>query len=211
MGGSGVRKQYQVLAGEPVLLRSLRVFLEHPDFRWVVVALPADDVGAPPLTLPGGVIVVGGGATRGESVRRGLEAVPFSADVVLIHDAARPLVTRALVDRVLAAATTGVGAVPAIPVADTLKRVDSDGAVLETVDRSSLARAQTPQGFPRAMIVAAYAHAAAAGFDETDDAAVVERMGGRVVLVDGDVRNTKITTQEDLALAETILATWTMS
>jgi 2-C-methyl-D-erythritol 4-phosphate cytidylyltransferase len=207
MGGD-VRKQYLELAGEPIVMRSLRLFLDHPAFHWVIVALPAEDMAAPPLFLPEGVIVVAGGATRGESVRFGLDAVPQAAEVVLIHDAARPLVTRDLVDRVLDAAATGVGVVPAVPVADTIKRVDGDGGVVETVDRSSLRAAQTPQGFPRRMIVDAYHHAAERGLVATDDAAVVESVGGRVIIVEGDPRNLKITTPPDLDLAETILATW---
>jgi 2-C-methyl-D-erythritol 4-phosphate cytidylyltransferase len=207
MGGD-VRKQYLELAGEPIVMRSLRLFLDHPAFHWVIVALPAEDMAAPPLFLPEGVIVVAGGETRGESVRFGLDAVPQAAEVVLIHDAARPLVTRHLVDRVLDAAARGVGVVPAVPVADTIKRVDGDGGVLETVDRSSLWAAQTPQGFPRRMIVDAYHHAAERGLVATDDAAVVESVGGRVVIVEGDPQNLKITTPPDLVLAETILATW---
>lgn len=203
----GVRKQYLELAGEPMVLRSLRLFLEHPAFDWVIVALPAEDMAAPPLFLPEGVTVVAGGETRGESVGYGLAAVPESADVVLIHDAARPLVTREVVQRVLDAAASGVGVVPAVPVADTLKRVAGDGAVVETVDRSALWVAQTPQGFPRRMILDAYRQAAERGTVATDDAALVESAGGRVVVVDGDARNIKITTPPDLELAETILAT----
>lgn len=207
MRTDGVRKQYLELAGEPILLRSLRVFLDHPAFQWIVVALPADDMAAPPLFLPQGVTVVAGGETRGDSVRFGLEAVPDAAQVVLIHDAARPLVTRVVVDRVLEAAETGVGAVAAVPVADTLKRVGEDRRVFETVDRAALWSAQTPQGFPRPMVVDAYRRAAEEGVAATDDAALVERYGGRVVVVNGDVRNVKVTRAEDLALAETFLAT----
>jgi 2-C-methyl-D-erythritol 4-phosphate cytidylyltransferase len=208
MGGGGVRKQYLELAGEPILMRSLRLFLDHPGCHWVVVALPAEDMAAPPLFLPEGVIVVAGGETRSESVRYGLEAVPESAEVVLIHDAARPLLTRGLVDRVLDAAAAGVGVVPAVPVVDTIKRVGAEGTVLETLDRSALWAAQTPQGFPRGMIVDAYRQAAREGVVATDDAAVVEAGGGRVVVVDGEAGNIKITTPPDLELAETILATW---
>jgi 2-C-methyl-D-erythritol 4-phosphate cytidylyltransferase len=207
MGARGPRKQYLELAGEPILLRSLRVFLDHPAFRWIVVALPADDMASPPLFLPQGVTVVAGGETRSESVRCGLDAVPDDAEVVLIHDAARPLVDRTTVDRVLAASATGVGAVAAVPVSDTLKRVDEDRGVVATVDRSGLWQAQTPQGFPRRMVMEAYRRAAREGVAATDDAGLVERYGGRVVVVDGDVRNVKVTRPEDLALAETLLAT----
>lgn len=206
MAADGGRKQYVELAGEPVLLRALRPFLDHPRVHWIVVALPADDVAAPPLALPEEVVVVAGGAERGDSVRRALEAVPAEADAVLIHDAARPLLTRAVVDRVLAAVGPDVGAIAAVRVADTLKAVADDGAITRTVDRAGLWRAQTPQGFPRAMIVDAYRRAEADGVLATDDAALVERCGGRVVVVPGDTRNLKVTRPEDLRLAETLLA-----
>jgi 2-C-methyl-D-erythritol 4-phosphate cytidylyltransferase len=206
MGPGDVRKQYLELGGEPILLRALRVFLAHPAFETVVVALPSADMAEPPLFLPDGVTVVAGGDTRGDSVRFGLDAVPRSAQVVLIHDAARPLLTRAVVDRVLNAAVAG-GAVAAVPVVDTLKRAGHDADVIETVDRAELWHAQTPQGFPLAMILDAYRRAAQDGVDATDDASLVERYGGRVVLVEGDVQNIKITRPGDLALAEFLLAT----
>lgn len=206
MGSGGVRKQYTELGGEPVLLRSLRPFLEHPEVEWVVVALPREDVDDPPFPLPDGVLVVAGGVERGDSVRRGLAAVPDAADVVLIHDAARPLLPSAVVERVLRAVGPDVGAIAAVPVSDTLKRVDREGRITGTVDRSPLWRAQTPQGFPRAMIVEAYERAAAEAVTATDDAALVERYGGRVVVAEGDHRNLKITRPEDLRLAELLLS-----
>lgn len=206
-GRAATRKQFLELGGEPVLLRALRPFLEHPSFEWVVVALPAEEAAHPPAYLDRRVTVVAGGATRGDSVRAGLEAVPETADVVLIHDAARPLLTRAVVDRVLHAAAAGTGAIAAVPVADTLKRVGGAGEIVETVDRAGLWGAQTPQGFPRSVIVGAYRRAAAEGWSATDDAALVERCGGRVRVVDGDPRNIKITRPGDLTLAETLLRT----
>ena len=203
--GTGVRKQYAELAGEPVLLRTIRAFLGQPAIEWVVVVLPPEDAEDPPLELPDGVIVVAGGAERGDSVRSGLDAVPAAADVVLIHDAARPLVSGAVIERVLEAVGPDAGAIAALPVADTLKEV-AGGRVTRTVDRSALWRAQTPQGFPRSMIVDAYRRAAEEGVRGTDDASLVERLGGRVVVVEGDPRNLKITRPEDLQLAETLLA-----
>ncbi|MBW3552481.1 MAG: 2-C-methyl-D-erythritol 4-phosphate cytidylyltransferase [Gemmatimonadetes bacterium] len=201
----GVRKQYLELAGQPILLHAVRAFLGHPAVSWVIVALPAEDVGSPPPFLPEGVTVVAGGAERGDSVRLALDAVPHSAEVVLIHDAARPLVTRDVIDRTLDAAAGGAGAVAAIPVSDTLKRVGEGSAIQATVERAGLWRAQTPQAFPRRMIVDAYARAAAEGLTATDDAALVERFGGRVVVVEGSSRNLKVTTREDLRLAELLL------
>lgn len=210
-GGAGrrmgdVRKQYLELAEEPLLLRAIRPFLDHPHIDWIIVALPAEDMAAPPLFLPEGVTVVAGGAERGDSVRLGLEAVSEAADIVLIHDAARPLLPRAVVDRTMAAAAKGVGAVAAIPVTDTLKRVAPDGTVEATMERAGLWRAQTPQAFPRGMIMDAYARAARDGVAATDDAALVERYGGRVVVVEGSPRNLKVTTPEDLRVARLLLA-----
>lgn len=206
MGPGGLRKQYAELAGEPVLLRSLRPFLRNPEVEWVVVVLPVDEVDAPPFALPDPVLVAPGGAERGDSVRNGLAVVPEEADAVLIHDAARPLLPGEVVDRVLRTVGPEVGAVAAVPVADTLKRVDGERRITGTVDRSTLWRAQTPQGFPRPMIVDAYERAAADGVSATDDAALVERYGGRVVVVEGDPRNLKITRPEDLELAELLLS-----
>lgn len=206
MGGGGVRKQYTELGGEPVLLRSLRPFLDHPDVEWVVVALPAQDVARPPFALPAGVRVVAGGATRGSSVLNALRAVPEAADIVLIHDAARPLLPVAVLERVLEAVGPDTGAIAAVPVVDTLKRVDPEGRITETVERKGLWRAQTPQGFPRTMIVGAYERAVSDGVVATDDAALVEYYGGRVRVVEGDTRNLKITRPEDLLRAELLLA-----
>lgn len=202
----GIRKQYLELAGEPVLLHALRPFLAQPTVEWVVVALPADDAEPPAWLADLGprVRTVAGGAERGESVRAGLDAVPEDADIVLIHDAARPLVRADVVARAIATAATGVGALVAVPVADTLKVV-ADGVVTETADRSRLWQAQTPQAFPRAMIVDAYRRAAADGVAATDDAALVEHYGGRVVVVEGDRSNLKVTTESDLAMAEALL------
>jgi 2-C-methyl-D-erythritol 4-phosphate cytidylyltransferase len=145
--------------------------------------------------------VVAGGATRAESVRNALVEVPAEALVVLVHDAARPLVTDAVVERVLAALADGYdGAVPSLPVADTLKRVDR-GIVLETVDRSSVVAVQTPQAFRADVLRAAYEDPLDGA---TDCASLVERRGGRVRLVEGDPRLLKITSSDDLAL----VASW---
>lgn len=204
----GVRKQYIELAGEPLLLHTLRPFLAHPAVEWVVVALPAEDVPRPPawlVDLDPRVRWVAGGEERGDSVRQALEAVPEEADVVLVHDAARPLVTREVIDRAIVAASRGVGAVAAVPVTDTIKEVDAEGRIVATPERSRLWRAQTPQAFPRAMIVDAYHRAAADGLRATDDAALVERYGGTVVVVEGAPENLKVTGPLDLVVTEALL------
>ncbi|HEY8484844.1 MAG TPA: 2-C-methyl-D-erythritol 4-phosphate cytidylyltransferase [Longimicrobiales bacterium] len=204
----GVRKQYMELAGEPLLLHTLRPFLAHPAVEWVVVALPAEDVPRPPawlVDLDPRVRWVAGGEERGDSVRLALEAVPEEADLVLVHDAARPLVTREVIDRAIAAASEGVGAVAAVPVTDTIKEVDAEGRIVATPERSRLWRAQTPQAFPRAMIVDAYRRAAADGFRATDDSTLVEHYGGTVVVVEGAPENLKVTGPLDLVVAEALL------
>lgn len=208
-GGSGQRfgaerpKQYHHLAGQPVLRRTVDAFLHHPAVSGVqVVIQPAHrdlyDQAIAGLDLPA---PVAGGATRQESVRNGLEALP-SPDLVLIHDAARPLVAAGTIQAVVDALADAPGALAAVPLADTLKRGDGD-LVAGTVDRTALWRAQTPQGFRYPQILAA--HRAAAGLDLTDDAAVAERAGLAVRLVPGREENFKVTTQDDLTRAERLL------
>jgi 2-C-methyl-D-erythritol 4-phosphate cytidylyltransferase len=148
--------------------------------------------------------VVTGGATRPDSVRIGLADVPEEVAVILVHDAARPLVSGAVIERVLAPLGEGWdGAAPAVPVADTLKRAAADGSVLETVDRTGLHAVQTPQAFVATVLRGAFTGADAR---TTDCAALVEAAGGRVRLVDGDTRLLKVTTSADLALVEALLA-----
>lgn len=205
----GVRKPFLQLAGEPLLLRALRPFLAHPAITAAIVALPEDDAADPPAwlgALDARVRIVAGGAERTDSVRAALAALPAECEIVLVHDAARPLVTRDIVDRVIRATGVGVGAIAAVPVEDTVKEVGSDGAITGTLDRTRLWRAQTPQGFPRALLEEAHRRALADGLGATDDAALVERIGGRVLVVEGSAENFKITGPLDLPLAEAVLA-----
>lgn len=205
----GVRKPLLELAGEPMLLHALRPFLAHPAVERVIVAMAPEEAAQPPewlTALDPRVSVVAGGAERGDSVRNGLEAVPADADVVLIHDAARPLVSAAEVDAAIAAAARGVGAVVGVPVVDTLKLADEQRTIIETRKRDGLWHALTPQAFPRAMILDAYRRAARDDITGTDDAALVEHYGGTVVLVEGSRANIKVTTAADLELAEAVLA-----
>lgn len=150
-----------------------------------------------------GVTRVVGGATRSASVRAGLAAVPADAEIVVVHDAARPLASRELYARVVGAVRAGAdGAVPGVPIADTVKRVDRTGRVVATIPRDELVAAQTPQAFRAVTLRAAHA----AEPEGTDDAAVVEAAGGRVVVVEGEAANFKITETRDLARAEAVLA-----
>jgi 2-C-methyl-D-erythritol 4-phosphate cytidylyltransferase len=205
-----VRKQYLAIGGVPVLLRALRPFLDLAGVRSVVVALPAEDAAAPPPWLEDvdpRVRLVSGGATRQASVRAGLDALPADVDIIIVHDGARPLVTKAVIARCVAAAAEGVGAVAGWPVVDTIKQVEGR-RVTATPDRSTLWHAQTPQAFPRDMLLNAYR--GAAGEDErnaqTDDAGLVARQGGRVVMVEGSPRNIKVTRPDDVRIAEALLA-----
>jgi len=200
--GGAVPKQYAALLGKPILRWTLEAFVRHPRVDSVLVAIGPDQeqLYAPAvegLALPP---PIAGGSTRQESVRRGLEALAQSApDMVLIHDAARPLVSSAIIDAVIAALESGAdGSVPLLAVADTLKR--NDGGKWSTVPREGLLRAQTPQGFRFARILRAHRHYAAQ--DVTDDMALAELAGLHIAAVAGEERNMKVTTPEDFALAE---------
>jgi 2-C-methyl-D-erythritol 4-phosphate cytidylyltransferase/2-C-methyl-D-erythritol 2,4-cyclodiphosphate synthase len=204
--GAATPKQYLTLAGRPVLRHSLETFSRHPKVSAVRVVIQEEDRLRYEETAKGLSLLspVQGGATRQESVRRGLESlVELAPQYVLIHDAARPLVDAALIDRTLAALVDASGAIPSLPIADTVKRA-AGGLIVETLDRQTLRRAQTPQTFRYADILAA--HQAAAGRELTDDAAVAEAAGLKVALVDGSEENFKVTTEADLRRAEQLLS-----
>jgi 2-C-methyl-D-erythritol 4-phosphate cytidylyltransferase len=199
-------KQYQPIAGIPMVLRALRPFASHPDVGQIALVLPPEDAGSPPdflRDLGGGLTLVAGGAERADSVAAGVAALRAECTTVLVHDAARPFVARRVIDEVIALARAGEGAVAAIRVSDTVKEAAADDAtrVARTVPRDGLWRAQTPQGFPRHVLERAFA-ATPRDAAATDDAALVERTGVTVRLVTDSPRNLKVTTPEDLALAE---------
>ena len=205
--GGEIPKQYALLAGQTVLARTVRAFLSHPRVDVVRVVIHPDDaplyeaaIGSLDLLPP-----TPGGPSRQDSVRLGLESLePLAPVTVLIHDAARPFVTSEIITGVLEGLTAAHGAIPAVPVRDTLKRGEAGGRITETVDRSDLWQAQTPQGFRFPDILAA--HRLLAGSDLTDDAAVCEQADLNVILVSGDENNFKVTEMNDLARAETVLA-----
>jgi 2-C-methyl-D-erythritol 4-phosphate cytidylyltransferase/2-C-methyl-D-erythritol 2,4-cyclodiphosphate synthase len=209
--GAGGPKQYRLLAGQSVLARTVFAFLNHKQIDLVRVVIHRDDgdlyeeaiahLRSDAKLLP----PVPGGAERQDSVRIGLESLCAQApSIALIHDAARPFVDSATITRVIDAAAAG-GAIAALPVFDTIKRADdgAEPAIIETVPRESLWRAQTPQGFQFGLILRA--HREAAGETLTDDAAVAERAGVRVALVRGSPDNMKITQAEDFGMAEILL------
>lgn len=202
--GGGVRKQYMEVGGEPILLRAARAFASHPDVGAVVVVLPPEDAASPPAwLLELGVTVVAGGEERGDSVWNGLLATPDDAEVVLVHDGARPFVSAEVIGRVLEAARAGA-TLAALPVTDTLKEVAADGTVVGTPDRARFWQAQTPQGFPRAVLLEAHRRARAEGVRATDDAALCERYGIPVRVVEGAADNLKVTRPADLHVAEAL-------
>lgn len=213
-GGSSTRtggselKQFRWVAGKPALLHSVQTFMARPDVVSVVAVLPRHYAGDPPPWIfqcdVDRLMVSVGGRTRTESVSNGLQDLPDEATVVLIHDAARPLVGDDTIERVIQAVRAGGCAIAALPVVDTLKEVDGDDRIVRTVDRARLWRAQTPQGFPREVIVRAHREARAQRIDATDDAALCERLGVPVRVVRGSERALKITDQSDFARAEAL-------
>lgn len=213
-GGSGSRigggelKQLRWVAGKPMLLHSLQTFQKRADVAMVVCVLPQRYAGDPPPWIfqsdAERLLISVGGRNRAESVANGLEDLPVECRTVLIHDAARPLVSDEMIDRVIVEARKGHGAIAALPVVDTLKRVDAEGRIIGTVSREALWRAQTPQGFPREVIERAHREARANGTHATatDDAALCEALGLPVHVVRGSERALKVTEEGDFARAE---------
>jgi 2-C-methyl-D-erythritol 4-phosphate cytidylyltransferase len=212
--GSGERlgadrpKAFVKFGERTLVAASLETFEDHDGIDGIVVAVPegfetemslvADDLGAGKIA-----VAVAGGASRAESVANALACLPESAHFVLVHDAARPLVDQDLIDRVMQGLAEGAdGVVPALAVTDTVKRLGADGAVAETFDRATLRAVQTPQGFPVERLAAAIERAGDRLAEATDCASLVEAAGGRVICVEGDPRNLKVTTVEDLRRAQ---------
>jgi len=206
--GTAVPKQLLTLGGRTILQRSFDLFDRHDRVHEIVVALPPDMAAGPPdwlRTSRKPVHVVAGGERRQDSVASAFARVRPDTGLVLVHDAARPLVDVALVEAVVREAAAAGAALPVLPVVDTVKRL-RDGLVVDTLDREELGAAQTPQGFRFPLLVEAYEAAFRDGVTVTDEAMAVERIGAPVRAVPGSPRNRKITTPEDLAWAEGVLA-----
>ncbi|MER7049514.1 MULTISPECIES: 2-C-methyl-D-erythritol 4-phosphate cytidylyltransferase [Streptomyces] len=215
--GPGAPKALRTLNGTPMLVHAVRAMAASNAVSLVVVVAPPDDTPSvksllTDLALPDRteVVVVPGGDTRQESVRRGLDALPDDIGVVLVHDAARPLVPVDTVDAVIDAVRDGAPAVvPALPLADTVKEVEPGRGpepVVATPERARLRAVQTPQGFDRATLLRAHDAIAADGEGATDCAGMVERLGEPVVVVPGHEEAFKVTRPLDLVLAEAVLA-----
>lgn len=206
--GSAELKQFRWVAGKPMLLHSVQAFHDRDDVAMVVCVLPRGHAGDPPAWLfqcdVERLLISVGGRERSDSVANGIEDLPLECEIIVVHDAARPLVPASVIESVISEARRGNGAVPALPVADTLKRVNDSGAIIETMDRGGLWRAQTPQAFPRDMIERAYTHARANRLTATDDASLCELLGLPVVVVPGSERAMKITEEADFARAEAL-------
>jgi 2-C-methyl-D-erythritol 4-phosphate cytidylyltransferase/2-C-methyl-D-erythritol 2,4-cyclodiphosphate synthase len=206
-GGRGVRfgggqpKQLVEVHGKSILARTVGAFVGHPAVDDVIIALPADLAADPPAFLRDHAVrIVAGGARRQDSVTNAFAAVSETAEVVVVHDAVRPFASADLIARTIAAAAESGAAVAAIAARDTVKRVDSGRYVRETLARDTIYLAQTPQAFRREVLRAALAISG----DATDEAALAERAGYQVRVVEGEATNIKITTPEDLAIADTI-------
>lgn len=206
--GSAELKQFRWIAGRPMLLHSVQNFQARADVAMVVAVLPRAYAGDPPPWIFQSdldrLLISVGGRERGESVMNGLEDLPSEVRVVVVHDAARPLVPAHVVDDVIESARAGRATLAALPVTDTLKRIGADGTVLSTVDREHLWRAQTPQAFPRDVIDAVYRRARSENVVATDDAALCELYGIPVHVVRGSELSMKITAERDFALAEAL-------
>ncbi len=206
--GGDLPKQYRELAGEPVIRPALAAFLTHPQIAAVQPVIHPDDEKLFSTTTAGlqPLPPVHGGVTRQASVRAGLEALgDIAPDIVLIHDAARPFLTGDLITRAIGAGQEHRAAVPAIGVADTVKKVDEQDMVTETLERGRLRMVQTPQVFAFGLIVEAHRRAAAAGLEDfSDDAALAEWAGHRVNVFAGEIANVKLTTDDDFLRAEAL-------
>jgi len=205
--GAGLPKQLLALGGRPVLQHSVEAFVRSDVIHDVVVALPPEVLASPPSYLTSEarpVQLVEGGERRQDSVAHAFARVAARADVIVVHDAARPLVTADLIRRTVDAAVRFGAAIAALPARDTVKRGDAAGIVRDTLPRDEIFLAQTPQAFRTAVLQAALSLGTAAG-EATDEAMLAERAGHQVHLVEGDPRNLKITTPEDLAMAESLL------
>lgn len=213
--GSGARiggpelKQFRWVAGKPMLLHSLQTFQRRADVAMVVCVLPKAFAGDPPPWIFQSdldrLLISVGGRERGDSVWNGIEDLPEEVEIIVVHDAARPLASAAMIERVIAEARRGHGAIAALPVVDTLKEVDEDGNIVRTIDRARLWRAQTPQAFPRDVLERAYVEARRRHLLATDDAALCEMLGIPVVIVRGSERAMKITNEADFTRAESLL------
>jgi 2-C-methyl-D-erythritol 4-phosphate cytidylyltransferase len=204
--GSLTRKQFLLLEGVPVIAYSVKLFLGHPAVKEIIIVVPPGEKDAVKALIrtyysSGQYILVEGGETRQESISLGLKAVSIDIDLVAVHDAARPLATADLLNRLVEAAAEKGAVVPVVLINDTAKEIDSSGYIISTPDREKLRLVQTPQVFRREILVNAYQEASRKGHMATDDASLVELSGAKVLTIPGEVNNLKLTSPRDLDLA----------
>lgn len=208
--GGGINKNFLELVGEPILIRTLKTFSQVARINFLIVVVAAHEVDIVEKLLRGteglkSWRVTVGGSERQYSIANGLKLLPDDAKIVLVHDAARPLVTVQTINDVIDAAKKFGGAIAALPEKNTIKVVDAEGFVKYTPPRSELVSVLTPQGFKREILLRAYDRAAEEKFLGTDDSSLVERLGVKIKIVAGGYQNIKITTPEDIYIAETFL------
>jgi 2-C-methyl-D-erythritol 4-phosphate cytidylyltransferase len=209
--GSDQPKQFLALGGKPILVHTLDLFLSFVDIDPIILVVAQKDLAAThSMSLPlhsfhKRIHVVTGGECRQASVFNGLQAIDAQEGIVLIHDGARPLVSMRLIEACIQGARSYGACIPALTVNDTMKRVDDDDMVSSTVTRQGHRLVQTPQAFKLSLIRRAHQRAAAEHWQATDDASLVERLGDKVKVIPGEMDNFKITTPEDLRLAEVLL------
>ena len=208
--GGGFNKNFLELAGEPILIRTLKTFSQVRRVKFLIVIVAAHEVETVEKLLsaeknlkPWRVTI--GGSERQFSIANGLKLLPDDAEIILVHDAARPLISLRTIDEVIDAAEKFGGAIAAVPAKDTIKIIDAENFVRYTPPRKEMSVVQTPQGFKREILLRAYEKAAEEKFLGTDDSSLVERLGVRIKIVTSSYDNIKITTPEDIHIAETIL------
>ncbi len=209
--GEGTPKQYRSLGGIPLLVYSLRILQQVDSISDIILSVPDSDRDycwnhiVVPFGLEKVTHIVAGGARRQDSVRLGMVAIPGQPDVVVVHDGARPFIEKDIVEKVIQEAGNVGASVVAVPVQDTLKRVDATGLIQETLNREEIWQIQTPQAFQYNLLVEAHRLAQEEQWTVTDDAALLERMGHPVSVVKGSAWNVKMTTPQDLWLGEAIV------
>lgn len=206
--GADTNKIFLELGDESILVRTLKTFSQSARVNFLIVVTNeieavTEILNATPNLKP--FAVTAGGSERQFSIANGLKLLPPETEIVLVHDAARPLVNLETIETVIDAAETFGGAIAAVPEKNTIKIVDAAGFVKSTPPRADLVEVQTPQGFKKEILLQAYAQAAADNFLGTDDASLVERIGGKIKIVHSSYKNIKITTPEDIQIAETFL------
>lgn len=207
---AGKNKVFLELLGKPILVHTLECFSASQQVDFLVVIVAEEEVAQieqmlSEVTGLKPYVVVAGGSERQYSIANGLAAMPAETEIVLVHDAARPLVSLSVIENVIAAARAEGSAIAAVPEKNTIKVVDEEGFVKETPNRAVLWAVQTPQGFRKEILLEAYQRAGKDGFLGTDDASLVERMGCPVQVVASSYRNIKVTTPEDLLIAEAFM------